>query len=226
MEEMETSEAIYARRSIRRFTKEPVSISQIYRLVDAATHAPSAKNRQPWFFYIVHDAKSKEEFIACMNTGIDALYEKYCRQSIPRPDIIGAKNSVQIMEQADVIILVQHIRRYGTVHDDGVAWNLHALDIEVADLLSIGAAVQNMLLAAEEMDLGTLWMCVIFYAYPEVARFLHTDAPVLSAICVGHPDEKPANRPRLSSKSVSIMLQEKERQNIDVEHILGRDQRV
>ncbi|NMB24840.1 MAG: nitroreductase family protein [Firmicutes bacterium] len=54
-------DAIWHRRSIREFTEEPVSDSVLTRLIEAACHAPSAGNRQPWFFYVVKDGKTRRE---------------------------------------------------------------------------------------------------------------------------------------------------------------------
>ncbi len=46
-------EHILARRSIRRFTDEPVAASDIRRLLEAAMAAPTATNRRPWAFIVV-----------------------------------------------------------------------------------------------------------------------------------------------------------------------------
>ncbi len=46
---------IYARRSIRRFTAEPLGDELIEELLRAAMAAPSANNRQPWRFLVVTD---------------------------------------------------------------------------------------------------------------------------------------------------------------------------
>lgn len=53
----EIMEHILARRSIRRFTDEPVSPDDIRRLLEAAMAAPSATNRRPWAFVVVTDAE-------------------------------------------------------------------------------------------------------------------------------------------------------------------------
>lgn len=44
-----------AQRAHRTFTEDPVSDSLIGRVLDAATYAPSAENRQPWEFVVVRD---------------------------------------------------------------------------------------------------------------------------------------------------------------------------
>jgi len=56
---MDVFEAIKGRRSVRAFTNQPVSSEEITKLIDAARHAPSAGNIQPWEFVIVRDPKIK-----------------------------------------------------------------------------------------------------------------------------------------------------------------------
>ena len=46
-------DAIFARRSIRKYTGEPVSEADVASLLQAAMAAPSASNRQPWHFVVV-----------------------------------------------------------------------------------------------------------------------------------------------------------------------------
>lgn len=50
---MEVKDALLKRRSIRKFTEEPVSEEMIQELLHAAMSGPSACNRQPWEFYVV-----------------------------------------------------------------------------------------------------------------------------------------------------------------------------
>ena len=46
---------IYSRRSVRRFTGEPLDEDALTELMKAAMSAPSAKNAQPWHFVVVTD---------------------------------------------------------------------------------------------------------------------------------------------------------------------------
>lgn len=206
---MNVYEAINARRSVRRYVSDSLSEELILKLLHAASQAPSAKNRQPWFFYVISDQNVKQEFVDALRAGVNRLYQQYQQQNIQRPDILSAKNSLRAMEQAAALILVKLVSRYDVYHNDGVNWPLHALDIEVADLLSVGAAIQNILLSAKEMGLGTLWVCDIFYAYPALARFLQEDAPVVSAVCLGYPDESPVSRPRRPVNEIFTILRDK-----------------
>ena len=54
---MDTMEAIFTRRSIRKYTKQPVSDEVLKELLEAAMYAPSAGNRQPWCFVVINDRK-------------------------------------------------------------------------------------------------------------------------------------------------------------------------
>ncbi|MGQ9567871.1 MAG: nitroreductase family protein [Anaerolineae bacterium] len=48
-------DTIFARRSIRKYTREPVTEEQVRNLLEAAMAAPSANNSQPWHFVVVQD---------------------------------------------------------------------------------------------------------------------------------------------------------------------------
>lgn len=53
--EMDIFEALFTRRSIRKYTQEDVSDEDLNILLKAAMLAPSASNRQPWHFVVVRD---------------------------------------------------------------------------------------------------------------------------------------------------------------------------
>lgn len=57
---MRLTEAILSRRSIRRYTSEPVSDDLVEKLLRAAMSAPSAGNEQPWHFVVIRDRKTME----------------------------------------------------------------------------------------------------------------------------------------------------------------------
>jgi len=58
---MDAMEAILTRRSIRKYTKQPVSDEVLKELLEAAMYAPSAGNRQPWCFVVINDRKILNE---------------------------------------------------------------------------------------------------------------------------------------------------------------------
>jgi len=58
---MEAMEAILTRRSIRKYTKQPVSDEVLKELLEAGMYAPSAGNQQPWCFVVINDRKIMNE---------------------------------------------------------------------------------------------------------------------------------------------------------------------
>jgi len=58
---METLEAILTRRSIRRYTKEPVPQEIIQKLLEAGMSAPSACDFRPWHLIVIDDRKILDE---------------------------------------------------------------------------------------------------------------------------------------------------------------------
>ncbi|MDD5287855.1 MAG: nitroreductase family protein [Dehalococcoidales bacterium] len=57
---MEVLEAIRTRRSIRKYTKEPVPPELIEKLLEAGRWAPSSVNSQPWEFIVITDPETKK----------------------------------------------------------------------------------------------------------------------------------------------------------------------
>ena len=194
---MNLTETINKRKSIRKFQKTQISKQELEQILEAGTLAPSAKNRQPWFFYVINDSESKKDFLISLKNGFDNLLQKNIKDNIQRPDIENAYFTLESMKQASSIIIVLCQRKYKETYDDGIDWYLHATDIEVSDILSIGASVENMILKATEMGYGTLWICDIFYAYSEISRFLKTQDAIVSAVCIGKADENPPKRLRI-----------------------------
>jgi nitroreductase len=52
---MDALEVLFTRRSIRKYTGEPVTADELHTILEAGMNAPSANNRQPWRFIVVDD---------------------------------------------------------------------------------------------------------------------------------------------------------------------------
>jgi nitroreductase len=180
---MDTLEAIAQRRSIRRFKPDPVPDDLVTQILHAAAQAPSAKNRQPWRFAVVR-GEQRAEMVRLMRQGIARL-EGFGM------DTGSAKGSAHVMEQAPVTIFV--FNACGEHTPDTPPWEDKS---DVTDVQSIGAAIQNMILAAQDRGLGTLWICDVFYAYDELCAWLGQTCQLIAAVALGYADENPPARPR------------------------------
>ncbi len=191
---MNTTTAIAARRSIRRFADRPVPDAILEAILTAGTLAPSAKNRQPWRFVVVQGAR-RAEMVHAMRQGI----AKCKTDGIP---IGSAEGSAAIMEEAPVTVLV--------FHPEGLhPWETRSLEqafVDVTNIQSIGAAIQNMLLAALDLGLGSLWICDVFYAYEELRSWLDEPGQMIAAVAFGYAAESPAARPRKPVHEVTRWL--------------------
>lgn len=193
--------AIYERRSIRKYTDEPVSGQGIEEIIKAAISAPSAKNRQPWRFVVVTD-KRKDEMLDAMRQGLAneqdgrGLLGGYV-QYLP-----AAAHTLDIMAQAPITILVFNPLGLSPLKSISAEERFY----EMANLQSIGAAIQNMSLRAVELGLGSLWICDIFFAYRELCAWLGTGEQLVAALSVGHPGEAPPQRPRKELCNVAQWL--------------------
>lgn len=181
-------ENIEKRRSIRKYKNKNVEAEKIEAILEAALQAPSPKNRQPWRFVVLTDQDEKNKMLESMREHINLLLKKKGN----RKDILASFSTLDIIKEAPVFILVCY--KYGTAeyHDDGIKWRLSAKDLEVVELQSIGAAVENMLLKAEALGLGSLWCADIFYAYDIIAQY--SSDIVVSGVCIGYKDEMPSAR--------------------------------
>lgn len=187
---------IDTRRSIRRYEDKPVEAETIARILDAARVAPSAKNRQPWKF-LVYSKEAKQELLHCMRTGIER--EK------KMPDLPGsafgipdAENTLRVMESAPVVVLVLDTNGKSPF----VPLNTDERFTEINDMLSIGAAVENMLLRAETMDIGTLWIGNTCFAYRELTEYIGTKGQLVGAVALGYKAERPRMRPRKKPEEI------------------------
>ena len=70
------------------------------------------------------------------------------------------------------------------------------LIVEICDSLSIGAAIENMILTATGYRLGTLWIANTCFAYNELMDFIGTDSQLTGIVAIGFANEAPAKRPR------------------------------
>lgn len=181
---------IESRRSIRKFKQRKVERSSIEEILEAGLQAPSPKNRQPWRFKVITNENMKKELTALMEREIlERLHEKP-----ERKDICASLETMKVISKAPVLILVCYKYGMEEYHEDGVDWQISAKDLEAVELQAIGAAVENMLLKAEELGIGSLWCADILYAYKTLSRY--SELPVISAVCLGYADESPKSRKR------------------------------
>ena len=97
--------AIYDRRSIRKFLQTPIVEEDITDIIQSGMKAPSSKNRQPWK-YIVVQGNAKEEMLRVFRRGIEREENGDALLPQSKQHIVAAKYTVDIIEEAPVIVFV------------------------------------------------------------------------------------------------------------------------
>lgn len=184
---MELMQAIRSRRSIRHFKSTPVPRDVVEALLAAAAEAPSPKNAQPWRFVV---------FAGGQRTELLARIKELVGQELAAGRISPCVSpTLRAMEEAPVIVLVYNraTSRYATEKDPIIA--------RVVDVQSIGACIQNLLLAAQERGVGTLWICDLLDVEP-VLGVLQADEELVAAVALGYPDCAPPRPPRCAMSDI------------------------
>jgi len=180
---------IRSRRSIRQFTERMVSREDLQHLLEAAGWAPSNHNRQPWKFIVLEDPQQ----IASL---ADLVRQELTGKMKSLPEAAAAyasefKHYATFFAQAPALIVVSH-KLPVSVSAPLLAGLKHP-ELVSGEPLSAAMAVQNLLLAAQALGLGT---CVL--TGPLLVPDALTGALALPAgheltclVAVGHPAESP-----------------------------------
>jgi len=143
---MDVFEAIRNRRAVREYRPDPVSRAVVHTILDAANWAPSAMNHQQWGFVVVTGRKIRE-----MGESFRKIVEEYTRnwdESRMRGSPFTREEFVRFAATyggAPVVIVV-------------LTDTAETPDFQRANLESASAAMQNLLLAATALGIGTCWM--------------------------------------------------------------------
>ncbi len=183
---------IKERRSHRFYLDKPVEREKLEKLLELAMWAPSAMNRQQWFFVVVGGERLKK-LISTIEKGFDYILPRLQRFFADNPKVIDlTKRFFKSLGNAPVAIFAY----YTPTGDD---W---------ADVQSVAAAIQNLLLAAHAMGLGTCWMTGPVHVEKEINEALGIEGKKLVAVVtVGYPAKKPPVPPRRDcDKKVVWML--------------------
>jgi len=172
--QLDLDQALKGRRSIRNYLDKTVSEALVRQVIEAATFAPSAKNGQQWRFTVLM-GEAKRDLTDLFRRELEKVSQK-----IGKENMGSTFSSCSIMERAPVLIIV---------------WNAGEKGWET-EIHSVAAAIQNMLLKAYSLGLGTVWIGDIFYTTEALKRHLSKPWKLTAAVALGWPAEDPKPRPR------------------------------
>jgi len=200
---LDVQEAILKRRSIRKFKDKSLSTIQIRKIIKAGTYAPSGKNGQPWRFTVL-TSKEKEKITDLMEKGLNRLEGKH-----GTPVMGSSINTCRIMKEAPVLVIVWNTRESFSAPRLKDMMNKIREVMPDADRLGhmvelqgVSAAIQNMLLMAHSMGLGSLWINDVYYMLEELEEYFDNGWELVAGVSFGYPNESEMNKNPPSKLSV------------------------
>ncbi|SDM35319.1 nitroreductase family protein [Halarsenatibacter silvermanii] len=190
---MDTISAIKDRSSIRKYKDEPVEDEKIKRILKMGIEAPSGKNRQPWNFVVLQNDPKQDI--------IDIVHNKARSLKKEGEEVGTSLSTIRTLRQAPVLILI--FNPYSDKDRQTLDEYQHSVDTQ-----SVGAAIENMLLAATDMGLGSLWICDVFVAEDEIAEWLEVDDELVAAVALGHSAEDAEKTEREDVESLTTWIGE------------------
>ncbi|MDR1230071.1 MAG: nitroreductase family protein [Spirochaetaceae bacterium] len=128
-----TLDVIKKRRSVRNFMAEQIADSEIASIIEAGMYAPSGRGDQSWYFTVVQNADLLHELS-------EAVKRIYAKMDNPFLQGQGKSETYHLFYHAPTVVIV--------------SGNKDALLPE----LDCAVCVQNMLLAAESLNIGSCWI--------------------------------------------------------------------
>lgn len=131
---------IKKRRSVRSYLSEQIKQEDLDLIIEAGIYAPSAHNDQPWHFTIIQN----KEKISYIN---DKSKELMAKSEIEWVRNMGLNPKTNIIYNAPTLVIV--------------SGNKTALSPKV----DCSAAIQNMLIAAESLNIGSVWLGLVGFFF-------------------------------------------------------------
>ena len=188
---MELKDALESRHSIRSFTSDPVPRKLLEEVLGAAALAPSPFNEQPWRFYVATgESRARVGEIMSQNTN---YFEEFMA-------VLGMEPTAE------------HLRWYTEMGGAPVvvACTAPKVDDEFSRLqkhLAMGAAMENILLAATEAGLGTCGLTSGYWVRDLIGEALGVpeNRTIVCMIVVGYQSEEEAVAPSRKTDIVEFL---------------------
>lgn len=162
---METLEAIKTRRSIRKFSNQPVEPEKLQTVLEALRQAPSWSNLQCWQLVVVEDQEIREKISEL--SFVESFFATYGYKSNP---------AQKALAQAPIVIIA--------CADPLKSGNLHDQQYYMADM---GIATENLMLAAHDQGLGTVFVGVYHEEDIKALLGIPADIKIVGIFPLGYP---------------------------------------
>ncbi len=186
MEVDQLLDVIRRRRSVRVYKKGKVSDEQLQRILEAARWAPSGANTQPWEFVLTRDQNKMKQ--------VREIYSREWKQRKLEDPVHYKGLKKDYVGDVSVLVLVCADPRTKGVY----LTTRQPADREKLFQASVANSVQQMMLAAASMKLGTVWVSVREEVEPDLRELFKVPEPLrlLWIMPIGHASSWPKAKPR------------------------------
>jgi nitroreductase len=178
-------EAMHSMRAIRRWRPDPIPEELIWKILDAATRAPNGGNRQPWGFLVVTDAEQRKEIGRLVREEasgrIKELRDELEAGNLEPSRKLLVSSALNMFENYDSAPLI-------IVPCQSLPGGLESADFFTSS--NIYPAVENLLLAARGVGIGSVLTTIHRRFEPELRRLLNIpdDMQPACVLPMGFPD--------------------------------------
>lgn len=175
---MNVIEAIKTRRSTRKFKARPVEMEKLQQIVEAGRFGPTGGNAQSNHFFVISNATALmvlKELVQNAFAKMELRDDLY--KSLKNSITLSRKGHYSFSYNAPVLIVVANKKDYGN------------------NMADVACAVENMMLAANELDLGSCYINQLKWLNeePSIRGYLGTlglkdDERVYASVAIGYAD--------------------------------------
>lgn len=177
---------VKSRRSIRKFKSKSVNKDDILKILDAANWAPSALNKQDWEFIVISG-----EWIKRLGNSFSGVVKELT-------------NKIDKTDDSNAIIFNNEFMKFASIYGGApviiVVLTKVSEDLKArkAYLESASAAMENLILAATDLGLGTCWMTGPLRDEKNLRLILNVadDLEIVALTPLGYPHAIPNPLPR------------------------------
>lgn len=185
-----------------------VGREEIKTILKVGQAAPSAKNRQPWYFLVIENQQVKDEIAKAAFLGRQkqfAGWDKKAAQKMINGNGFNSSNDKVIAEAPCIIVVMRNSdSSYSEALPD---------ELNMKEEQGVACATYSMMLAAWALGLGSVWICSVLYIRDEL-RIILENAGInwndnwqpRAILPIGYPKANPKKPPRELISGVSKFI--------------------
>lgn len=182
---MELKDCIYSRRSVRKFTAEPIPHDILEEIMEGVIMAPSGVNLQHWYFVVIETPAEVAKYTELMKNSAENFRKTLEARFPNRPDVVeDTLTFMSTMGGAPVIVLAFFNKE-----------SFNNPSKSSPALQSVAAAIENLLLLAWDKGIGSCWMTGAFkMGVDEILEkeYAPDHGNFIAAVALGYPAQEPA----------------------------------